>query len=337
MDYIRQLLQSIEALDRTGLTLEIVIADGMSTDGTRDILNEYACKHSTIRVLENKNRTASHGLNLAIQQAKGEFVVRMDAHTEYPPKYVVRCLRIAIATGAENVGGAARTAAKSFWKRAVAAGFHSKFATGGANFRSQDYSGFTDTVPYGCWRKDLLYKLGLFDETLVRNQDDELNLRIRRAGGTVWQDSSIVSYYHPRSTLRALFRQYFQYGFWRVAVLRKHRMVASKRQLVPIGAIAAGALLVLCLLLGWLLRNSFAMKRSALLLGLLTSIYASLSASSSIKAARRHGWDLFPVLPIVFGTYQFSYAAGFAAGLLCWRRLPSRTLPMPRLFTNPSR
>lgn len=288
----------------------------MSTDGTRTILDEYARSRADVRVLSNPKGIAAAGLNVAVKQASGEFIVRMDAHSEYAPDYVANCIRVALQTRAANVGGAARTTADSFWQRAIAAGFHSSFATGGATFRNAKYTGPADTVPYGCWRKELLLRLGPFDESLVRNQDDELNFRIHRTGGIVWQDESIVSYYRPRSTLGALFRQYFEYGFWKVAVLRKHRMVASLRQLVPVGALAAGLLLLLGVGIAALLQLSFLLKWSATLLLALLAIYVLLSVASSIAAAARHGWILLPVLPLVFATYQLSYALGFASGLM---------------------
>lgn len=292
----------------------------MSTDGTRTVLEEYAHDRSDVSVLSNPKRIAAAGLNLAIRQATGEFVVRLDAHTVYASDYVANCIRVALRTHAANVGGAARTGADSFWQRAIAAGFHSLFATGGATFRNANYTGPADTVPYGCWRRDLLLRLGLFDELLIRNQDDELNFRIHRTGGMVWQDESIVSYYRPRSTLGALFQQYFQYGFWKVAVLRKYRMVASLRQLVPMGALTAGVLLLLGLGIAALPQLSFLLKWNATLLLALLSIYILLSAASSIAAAARYGWNLLPVLPLVFATYQLSYALGFAFGLLFGKR-----------------
>lgn len=309
----------------------------MSIDGTRAILQQYAAHQSQIKVIDNPGTMVATGLNLAIQHARGDFIVRMDAHTHYLPEYVLRCVNVSIATGADNVGGAARTVATSFWQRAIAAGFHSRFATGGASFRSEEYTGFTDTVPYGCWRRDTLLALGLFDETLIRNQDDDLNFRIRQAGGKVWQDASIVSYYHPRSTIRTLFRQYFQYGFWRVATLRKHSAVASVRQLVPVIALAASSFLALSLLLGLVLRNTLLLKSSAWLLILSGIVYAGFSAIFTIAAAKHHGWKLIPVLPLVFATYQFSYAAGFAAGLFYGMRPSPEQVGMPRLFVDASR
>ena len=157
----------------------------------------------------------------------------MDTHTEYATDYVRKCVRTLETTKACNVGGPARTKADGLCPRAIQAAYHSRFSSGGARFHDEHYSGYVDTVPYGCWRKETLIRLGLFDEQLVRNQDDELNLRLIRDGGKIWQASDIVSWYHPRSTLSSLFRQYFQYGFWKVLVIRKHRLPASWRHLIP--------------------------------------------------------------------------------------------------------
>ncbi len=167
-------------------------------------------------------------------------------------------------------------------------------------------------VPYGCWRRDYLIGIGLFDETLTRNQDDELNLRIRLAGGIVWQDPSIVSWYSPRSTLTGLSRQYFQYGFWRVAVLRKHRGKGTLRQFVP----GAAALVGLCL--GSLVALGIERAAAEMVLFVLGLLYLALSMYAALRSASREGWDLLPGLPITFAIYQSAYAAGFCAGLVYW-------------------
>ena len=299
-------------LDRANLLLDAIVADGMSTDGTRQLLDEFARTHPWCAVIDNQGRIVSTGLNRAVLLAKGEFIVRMDAHTVYEPDYVVRCIAVLQATGAQNVGGPQRSRARGFWQRAIQAGYHAPFASGGAHFRDDSYCGAVDTVPYGCWRRDYLIAIGLFDETLVRNQDDELNLRIRLAGGTVWQDPSIVSWYSPRSTLSALFRQYLQFGFWRVAVLRKHPGHGSARHFIPGAAALLG--LFLFLLIGFDIERAAA----ALTLCSLAAVYLGLSLYASLRSARREGWDLLPALPITFAVYQSAYAAGFCAGLVYW-------------------
>ena len=181
------MLDSILAQDLAGIDWEVIVADGMSDDGTRAILDRYARREPRIRVLDNPARAVPAGLNAAIRAARGEIILRMDAHTAYAPDYVRRCLDALQATGAANVGGPARTKPRGYWGRAIAAAYHSPVACGGARFHDPNYEGWADTVPYGCWRKSTLLEIGLFDETLVRNQDDELNLRLCRAGGRVWQ------------------------------------------------------------------------------------------------------------------------------------------------------
>lgn len=299
-------------LDRSNLALDAVIADGLSTDGTRQLLAEFALSNPWCMVVDNPGQIASAGLNRAILLATGEFIVRMDAHTVYAPNYIARCISVKQATGAVNVGGPQRSRAEGLWPRAINAGYHSPFASGGARFRDDNYCGPTETVPYGCWRKDFLIGIGLFDETLARNQDDELNLRIRLAGGVVWQDPSIVSWYSPRSTLGDLFRQYLQFGFWRVAVLRKHPGRGILRHFVPGAAALTGLCLVLLIVLG------IERSAAALVLLVLGALYLVLSFSASLRSAKREGWGLLPVLPVTFAVYQAAYAIGFCIGLVYW-------------------
>jgi GT2 family glycosyltransferase len=222
----------------------------------------------------------------------------MDAHSEYASDYVRECLAVLNETGADNVGGPARTRASGYLQRTIAAAYHSRFASGGAKFHNVEYEGPVDTVPYGCWRRATLERVGLFDESLIRNQDDELNLRIVRSGGRVWQSPQIRSWYWPRASLRALFAQNFQYGFCKVAVIRKHGRPASWRHVVPGVAVLLGlALIIAAMFWRWPLA--------------VAGVYVIASAIASVVTARRHGWDLLPVLPVVFATYQVAYGLGF--------------------------
>src|ERR1043166_4540670 len=188
---------------------------------------------AVVRIIDNPGFIVSKGLNAAIRAARGEIIIRIDAHTEYAPDYVRSCVATLEATGADNVGGPARTKAHAFIEKAVAAAYHSPFAVGGAKFHNVEYEGFVDTVTYGCWPRGTFEKFGLFDEELARNQDDEHNLRIARGGGKIYQSPKIKSWYRPRGSLMALFRQYMQYGYWKVRVIEKHKLPASPRHLVP--------------------------------------------------------------------------------------------------------
>jgi glycosyltransferase involved in cell wall biosynthesis len=310
--HIRPLLDSLLAQDMAGMTWEAIIADGMSDDGTREILHEYATRHPQLRAIENPRRVVSPGLNQAIRAARGAIVIRMDAHTSYAPDYCRRCVAELERTGADNVGGPARTRTYGTRARAFAAAYHSRFSTG-ARFHDENYEGWIDTVPYGCWRKETLERLGLFDENLVRNQDDELNLRLIRAGGKIWQSPGILSWYSPRATLKALFLQYFQYGFWKAAVVRKHRLPGSWRHLVPVAFVLSHFLLLAaCIVTAVADPRAFVLAGSLWLALLLA--YAAANVTASVAAARQSGWATLPYLPAVFAVYHFSWGLGFLAG-----------------------
>ena len=311
---------------------EVVIADGMSSDGTREILKRLAAQERRIRVIDNPQVIVSSGLNTAARAARGDIMARMDAHTEYAPDYLKQCVETLKRTKADNVGGPARTKADRYLQRAVAAAYHSPFSVGGARFHNPDYEGYVDTVTYGCWPRSTYEKFGRFDEELVRNQDDEYNLRITRGGGKVYQSPKIRSWYRPRGSLTALFRQYMQYGYWKVRVIQKHKLPASWRHLVP-GAFVLGLMLLFLLSAFSFLLSGFAPNSRLSALSIPTSIFSvQLSAFSfsflaalgayllavlvaSVVTAAKTEWELLPVLPLVFGCYHFGYGFGFLRGV----------------------
>jgi hypothetical protein len=217
------------------------------------------------------------------------------------------------------VGGPARTKAEGRLPNAIRAAYHSRFSTGGAKFHDDTFSGYVDTVTYGCWRRETLLNLGLFDEELVRNQDDELNLRLIRMGGKIWQSADIVSWYRPRTSWSELFRQYFQYGFWKVRVIRKHRIPGSWRHLIP-GAFVGANILFPCVALLIAAVGSIEFAKKALLVWCAElAIYAMSCFLASIASARRYGWQLLPYLPATFVVFHISYGLGFLMGSVYWR------------------
>ena len=314
--HIGSFLDSVFHQELDGIDVEVLVADGMSEDGTRLILREYAAQFSALRIIDNPGKIVSAGLNAAIREAKGEIIVRMDAHSKYAPDYVRSCVEVLHETNADNVGGPALTCADGYLAQAIAHAYHTRFACGGAKFHDPRCQGPVDTVPYGCWRKSTLERIGLFDEKLVRGQDDELNRRIVAAGGTVWLSPRIISWYRPRASLSKLFGQYFQYGFWKVAASRKYHRIVSVRSLMPGLSLLVGILLLLCAAVAghpesiWG-RNTFL----TLWLGLV-SLYLMASLASAFLVARRNGWIFLPVMPLVFATYHFSYALGFLLALV---------------------
>jgi len=295
---------------------EAIVADGLSDDGTWEALHEYAVANSRLRVIRNHGRIVSTGLNAAIRAARGDIIIRMDAHTIYAPSYCRQCVLELERTGADNVGGPIRTHAVGSRARAIEAAYQSRFSTGSGISRDVNYEGWVDVVVYGCWRKATVEQLGFFDETLVRNQDDELSFRLVRAGGRLWQSPSIVSFYSPRSSFSKLMRQHFQYGFWKVAVIQKHRQPASWRHFVPILFIALEILLIaslpICALVG-----AMQLARILAVASMITVAgYSSLNLLASFNAAHRHGWATFPWLPMAFATIHCGWGFGFLAGTL---------------------
>jgi succinoglycan biosynthesis protein ExoA len=296
---------------------ELIIVDGMSDDGTREILARLAREDARLRVVDNPKKITAHGMNLGIRHARGQYIAIMGAHSEYAPDYLNASLRISLETRADNVGGSMVCQGKTCLQAAIAAAHHSPFSVGGARWHDVSYEGTADTVFGGFYRRDVFDRIGDFDESLLRNQDDELNLRLVLAGGKIWHSPAVRSSYFPRASLRALFRQYLQYGYWKVPVMKKHHRPASVRHLIP-GAFIL-ALIVLPLV------AMFYPSVIALWLGLLTA-YTAANLTASVITAAHGGWRYLPVLPLVFGCYHFGYGIGFLRGLIAFlilRRTPS--------------
>lgn len=305
---IGQFIESLAAQRVPEGSIEILVADGMSTDGTRATLADWAERDKRVRVIDNPAGYVSQGLNAAIGCARGEFVVRMDAHTRYEADYVSASIRALRETGADCVGGPWRPEADGPVSAAITRAFLSRMGSGGARSRDVGFAGPVDTVYLGAWKRATLLQLGGFDEALPRNQDDELNMRIRRGGGTVWQSPSIRSAYTPRNSLRRLLKQYFQYGYWKVAVIRKHRLPASPRHLVPFLFVAGMLATILMLALA---------PRYAILGDILIAVYLLLAAVSAGGIGR---WLRAPdqclLTAAAIACMHAGYGAGFALGLV---------------------
>jgi succinoglycan biosynthesis protein ExoA len=333
--FVSNFLQSLLAQDLTGITWEVLIADGMSDDDTRAIIATY-CQKYPVRILDNPQQVVSTGLNQAIAEARGRYILRMDVHTTYASDYVRQCLRVADDTGADNVGGPWVPVGEGYIGTAIAAAFQSSFGTGMAKGHDPTYEGPVDTVYLGCWPRDVFSRIGLFDAQLVRNQDDEFNLRLRRIGAQVWQSPEIVSFYHPRSSLHALFRQYMQYGYWKVAVIRKHRLSASFRHVVPGIFVAVNGILFLTYFSFWITGLSHLSFAALFSWMAISGAYLAFCLVASFAAAGRHGWSLLPVLPLVFATYHFGYGYGFLLGVVHLFRNERSGIPNPA-FTELTR
>ena len=304
--------QELEA----GWEIEILVADGLSDDGTREVLEQFMQTAPNVRMIDNPGRIVSTGLNAAIVAAKGDVIVRMDAHTVYAPDYVRRCVEALRESGADNVGGPWIAEGRGTLGRAIAAAFRSPFCTGGGKAHDPGYEGEVDTVYLGCWSRSVFERVGLFDPDLVRNQDDELNFRLRRAGGRIWQTPRIGSSYAPRESLRALFRQYLQYGFWKVAVIRKHRALASWRHVVPALFVASIVALASALAAGLVLGMPALTSVSAVALLAELALYALACVAGAAAFAGSLDWRALLLLPAVIAVHQVAYGLGFLIALL---------------------
>jgi hypothetical protein len=228
----------------------------------------------------------------------------MDVHTRYAADYAAQCLAALARTGADAVGGPWRAEGEGAWGRAIAAAFQSRWAAGGARSRDLGWEGEVDTVYLGCWPRATFERFGGFDEALVRNQDDEHNLRIRRGGGRVWQSAAIGSRYRPRESLAALARQWLQYGYWRAFVMKKHGQAAALRHRLPALFIAALALALPAAAAG-----------VAAPLALLAGSYALWALALGLAApAPGLPWHQRWRVPLVLGTMPLAYGVGTLAG-----------------------
>ena len=213
------------------------IVDGMSSDRTREIVLGYCARHPFIALLDNPDRTAGSGLNVGIRRATGGIVMRLDAHSQYPPDYISRCVALLESTGAGNAGGRLVNEPNGDgpWARPIARATAHRFGVGGGAFRTSDKPGFVDTVPFGTYRRGIFDEVGLFDERLTRNQDNEFNARIIRAGHKIAFDPAIRVTYKNQAALPGLCHQAYFTGMWNIYTLRLHPHSFQWRRFIPAG------------------------------------------------------------------------------------------------------
>jgi glycosyltransferase involved in cell wall biosynthesis len=242
-NYIEACIASVQAQDYPKDRIEILVADGRSTDRTLDILARLSAEDPRIKVVDNPARLQAAGLGQMVKQATGDIIVRMDVHCEYAPDYVRRCVETLERTGADNVGGAQRAKSKSFFQRALCAALDSPLGVGGAAYRSADSEGFVDTVFLGAFRRKVFETVGLWDPGAITNEDAELNQRILEAGGQIYLSRDIVVHYFPRDSFKTLAKQYYKYGRGRARTLLKLGSFPTLRPALPFLMVCGGATL----------------------------------------------------------------------------------------------
>jgi succinoglycan biosynthesis protein ExoA len=290
--------------------LEVLVADGASSDGSIERLRAAARDAGLpLQVLDNGAGWVSPGLNACIRAARGDLIVRLDCHSRYPHDYLRRCAEVSERTGAWNVGGRLVPTGSSAVERAVACAMDSPFGGIGWTRISGDEPFETDTVTFGAFRREVFERVGLFDETLVRNQDDEFNMRLRAAGGTIVLDPAITVAYRPRGSFDGVWRQYFEYGLWRWPVIIKHRRLPTLRGLVPlVFVLGTGSLLA-------------AAPRSRTARRLLTAeglAYGSLAVFFGARGLHRRNesWTLLPGVLAAFPAFHLGQGSGQLVGLI---------------------
>lgn len=304
---IQRTLNSVIAQDYPRDRLEILVADGMSDDATRSLVSDYAARDQRIRIVDNPGRIMVTGFNTALGFSRGEIIIMAGGHTELARDYVHNCVRLLAQGPAECVGGPIETVPNSPEASAIALAMSSPFGVGGVAFRSAAGNArYVDTVAFGAYTRRVIERAGPLDEEMVRNQDDEYNYRLRKLGAKILLSPSVRSRYYSRSTLRALWRQYFQYGFWKVRVLQKHPGQMQPRQFVPPLFVAS------CLIS--LLLAPFA-KLGLWLCAAALGPYLIANLGWSIVTARKSNWRLLPLLFLTFATLHISYGLGFLLGI----------------------
>ncbi|HKA89889.1 MAG TPA: glycosyltransferase family 2 protein [Haliangiales bacterium] len=300
--YIEVCLRSVLGQDYPADRLEVLVADGRSTDRTREIVTRIAADDARVVLVDNSQRLQAAGMNEAIRRARGDVIVRMDVHCEYAPDYVRRCVEVLERTGADNVGGAQRPRAETTFQRALCAALASPLGVGGASYRSAENEGWVDTVFLGAFRRRVFETVGLYDPVAFTNEDAELNQRIHDAGGKVYLSRDIVVHYHPRGSFGALARQYFRYGRGRARTLVKHGRFLSIRPAIPAGLVLVGAAL---------LATSWAQP----LTPVAAAAYAGLTGIEAVRVGRHAGVARIPTVWAIFPVLHVSHGVGFLAGL----------------------
>ena len=243
---IGQLLEAIYQQSYPRHDLEVIIADGLSTDATREVIKEFQKGHPdlAIRVVDNQKRIIPAGLNLAIESARGDYIVRLDAHSIPEKNYIALCIDSLASGRGENVGGVWEVTpqGEGWIARSIALAAVHPMGVGDARYRLGGLAQWVDTVPFGAFERSIFQKIGFFNEKLLTNEDYEFNVRIRQAGGKIWLDPNIRSKYYSRPSLGALARQYWRYGYWKAQMLRKYPGSIRWRQLLP-------PTLVLCIII----------------------------------------------------------------------------------------
>ena len=310
--YIEDCVASIFDQDYPVDKMEVLFVDGCSEDRTVELLQTMQRQHPQIRVLHNPNRTVPYAMNIGIRESKAPVIVRLDAHAEYPADYIRLSVETLLERDCENAGGIFDTRGRGFMGEAIAAMLKTPFGVGNASYRLTDQEGYVDTVPFGCFRRELFERIGGIDERLTRNQDNELNFRIRKTGGKIWLNPKIRVLYYCRDTIRGIMRMGYMNGKWNVITMALVPGSMGVRHFVPL----AFVLCTIAGLAGTLLGNPVIAGLFALMWG----AYLLLDGFYAWTIAGEKGLRFLPVELILFPAFHFAYGTGSLAGLMALPR-----------------
>ena len=302
--HIEECLRSLLGQDYPAERMEVLVADGGSADKTREIVTKIAATDRRVRLLDNSaHKIQSYGMNLAIKESCGEFILVTDVHAEYAQDYVSKLVEVFTTTGADAAGGAQRAKAKTPFQRALCAALDSPLGVGGASYRSAMKEGWVDTVFPGSFSRKILEKVGLYDVKAVTNEDAELFQRILKSGGRVYLSPKVVVHYYPRSNLRLLAKQYFKYGDGRARTLLLHQGLPVVRPVIPclalVSAIVLLAVPALRFLFPWAL-----------------GVYLLATLVEAIRVGCRAGAMAIPTVWVIFPTMHIAHGLGMLIGLI---------------------
>ena len=312
--YVERCLYSIARQDYARDRIEVLVVDGRSDDRTQEIVARFAAESTlNVRMIDNPARKAAAAMNIGLSEASGNVVVRVDGHAALASDYLRRAVAGLEVSGADCVGGVLESEGETYVGRAIAAAMSSRFGVGGAEFRTGGAGGPVDTVAFGAYQRRVFDILGGFREDIDAGEDDEFNYRLRDAGGVILLLPELRATYTARSTLRALWRQYFAYGRAKPRVLHAHPAQVQPRQLIPAAFVATLATATISAIFG---------RKRALIA--VASVYTLAATTASLVLTVQRGIRLFPATLAVFPCMHIAYGSGFLAGLL---GLASQLLP----------
>ncbi|MHC4069708.1 MAG: glycosyltransferase family 2 protein [Planctomycetota bacterium] len=299
--------------------MEILVVDGISDDGTRDIIKHLAAEDSRVRLLDNPHRIVPHAMNKGINESRGDIIIRVDGHAAVAPDFVSQSVQVLKEhPDVWCAGGVMETVGTTYWGRVIAAAMGSPFGVGTGNFRLGNVEGYVDAVIFGAHWRWVFGKVGMFDEELVRNQDDEFIQRMVEAGAKQYMSPKIRSTYFSRSNWRKLMHQYFQYGFWRIRTIQKRKKPARLRQLIPLIFVLGWIILVLGACLWWPLLWPLACY---------AGLYLMLLTMGMVHAGRKASYKEALLVPFIFVIMHFAYGLGSLVGIWSWVILRGKYVP----------